>query len=387
MSQTASSSPPPPPPIEPSPGPSPGRGCGLKVSGCLIGCTAAIGLVVLVLVGLAWWVLAPGTQHPTEAAVGPESTGALQVRDLGADPGARKALEEVVREARRRAPGERRAESQLPGWFPKSDSGATAEAITKVLPREGTISFERVAGREEPAAVLVLNLRGLTRPLRMMLERGDTQSERYRGVAVSSEEGGNTFFAMVDGTLVMTDDRQAIHATVDRLLDGTGEPMASRLEILQRPPEGALLSGGVGFAPGELAARARRDAEQGSGPSGPSGSSAGHGSPPIDPARLEGVRRLELMVDGIEPQAIRLRVGVGTDSPGSVDDAADAVAELVRSELAPATVTVRRHQSAVTTSGAVLDVELNDWIGPVVDWLAREDSHDAAIDSPEQSRR
>ena len=361
MNPTASrsaSSPSPPPPIEPSSG----RGCGWKIPGCLLGCALAVGLAVLAVVVAAWWFLGPGTQRPTEAAVGPASTGALQVRDLGADPGAREALEEVVREVRRRAPASAQQKRELPAWLPVSDSAATAGAIAKVLPREGTLSFERVAGRDEPAAVLVLNLRGFTRPLRMMLDRGDAASERYRGVAVVAADGGDALFAMVDGTLVMTDDRGALHAAVDRLLDGTGEPMSSRLEILDRPPDGALLSGGVGFEPGELAAMAR--SERGSGRD-----ATADGAPPVDPAALDGVRRLELMVDGIDPRAVRFRVGVGAESPASADRAADAVADLVRKELSPATATVTR-STAPTSSGAVLDVELTDWIGPFAAWLA-----------------
>jgi len=371
IATSSASSPPPPPPIEPSSGPSSGGGCGWKIPGCLLGCLIAAGVVILAVVGAAWWFLGPGTQHPTEAAVGPESSGALQVRDLGADPGTREALEEVVREARRRAPARPDGENGLPGWLPVSGSGAQAGAIAKVLPREGTLSFERVAGRDEPAAVLVLNLRGFTRPLRMMLESEDAGTELYRGVAVASPEGGDVLFAMVDGTLVMADDRGALQAAIDRLLDGTGQPMASRMEVLERPPEGALLSGGVGFAPGELAAMARSRSER----------KSTHDSPPIDPARLEGVRRVELMVDGIDPRAVRFRIGVGTDSPGSADRAADAFADLVRSRLAPATATVTRSRAA-DSSGAVLDVELTDWIGPVAAWLVRGSEGEAVAPPP-----
>lgn len=72
----------PPPPIEPS------SGGGSRVPGCLFGCLIAVGVVLLVVAAVSWWLFGPGTQYPTEAAVGPESTGAFQVRDLGADDGA-----------------------------------------------------------------------------------------------------------------------------------------------------------------------------------------------------------------------------------------------------------------------------------------------------------
>ena len=180
-------------------------------------------------------------------------------------------------------------------------------------------------------------------------------------------------FAMVDGTLVMADDRGALQAAIDRLLDGTGQPMASRMEVLERRPEGALLSGGVGFAPGELAAMARGESAD--------ASAGNEAPPPIDPARLEGVRRIELMVDGIDPRAVRFRIGVGADSPASADRASEAVADLVRSRLAPATATVTR-SSASTSSGAVLDVELTDWIGPVAAWLVRGSEGEAVAPPP-----
>lgn len=344
----------PPPPIEPSSG----GGCGSKVPGCVFGCLIAVGVVLVVAAAVSWWFFGPGTQHPTEAAVGPESSGAFQVRDLGADDGVREALDEVLREAGRRAPGSQ--QSPRPLWLPTGEVRSSAASLSKVLPREGTLSLERVPGREEPAVVVVLNLRGFTRPLRMFLERGDGATESYRGVSVVVDEGDDLHFAMVDGTLVVAEGGDALRATIDRLLDGTGEPVASRLEVLEQPPEGALLSGGFEVEPGDLApspGQARGEGEEATD------------EPVVDPADFEGMRRVELMVDDVDPRAIHFRVGVAAESPAAAERATAAVADLLRAQLEPAVLGVTQRTEG---SSGVLEIELTEWIGPVADWLVRD---------------
>jgi len=284
--------------------------------------------------------------------VGPESTGAFQVRDLGADDGVREALDEVVREAGRRAPKSQK--SPAPAWLPTGDFQSSAAGFSKVLPREGTLSLERVPGREEPAVVLVLNFRGFTRPLRMLLERGEGAKESYRGVPVVVEE--DLRFAMVDGTLVVAEGRDLLQGAIDRLLDGTGEPMASRMEVLEPPPEGALLSGGFEVEPGDLAQVSGEEAEAAA-------------ERLVDPAAFEGMRRVELMVDGVDPRAIRFRVGVNAESPAAAERATAAVADLLRGELEPAVLGVTQRTEGST---GVLELELTEWVGPAADWLVRE---------------
>lgn len=359
------------PETQPSPGPigpSSRSGCGWKVpAGCALGCAAAIGVVLLIVAGYLWWLLGPGKQHPTQAAAGPEATGAYQLRDLGADEGARAALEEVVREVQRRSPS--RPGNEMPGWIP-SDPGSLAGAIGKVMPREGTLAFERVPGRDEPVAVLALNLRGFTRPLRMMIENPDNRPETYRGMPVISSEGGDLDLAMVDGTLVMSNDPQALRAAVDRLLDGTGGPVESRLEILQPPPEGAILSGGSSFEPGELSALLRPE-------EGRDGEAVK--APPIAPARLHGVERLELVVDGLDPGAIRFRLGVGGATPDQARQAAAALDELLRHELA----TVTYSATTRTTGGvSVIDARITGWIEPVAGWFVADEEEPRPATSP-----
>lgn len=350
------------PKTQPSPGqigPSSGSGCGWKVpGGCALGCAAVLGVAFLIVAGYLWWLLGPGKQHPTQAAAGPEATGAYHLRDLGEDEGAREALEEVVRDVQRRSAS--RPGNEMPGWFP-SDPGSLAGAIGKVMPREGTLAFERVPGRGEPAAVLALNLRGFTRPLRMMLENPDNRPETYRGMPIISPEGDELEIAMVDGTLVLSDDAQALRAAIDRLLDGTGGPVEGRLEILQPPPEGAILSGGSSFEPGELSVLLRpEEGREGQAVEAPS----------IDPARLHGAERLELVVDGLDPRAIRFRLGVGGATPDQARQAAAALDELLRAELATVT-----YSATVRTPGdaSVIDAQITGWIEPFAEWLVEDE--------------
>lgn len=343
---------------QPSPGPigpSSGSGCGWKVPGCVLGCAAVIGVVLLIVAGYLWWLLAPGEQHPTEAVAGPESTGAYQIRDLGEHEGARQALEEVVREVQRRSASGPHDPS--PAWVPR-DAATLAGAIAKMMPREGTLAFERVAGSDEPAAVLALNLRGFTRPLRMMLENPDNRPQTYRGMPVVSPDEGKLHVAMVDGTLVMSDHPGALRAAIDRLLDGTGRSVASRLELLGPPPETEpILSGSTRFEPGELSEMLRHEeGERGE-------------APPVDPERLRGVERIELVVDDLDPRAIRFRVGVGAATPDQARRAAAALDELLRDELATAT-----YNATASTTGttSVIDVRLTGWLEPFAESIAVE---------------
>mgnify|MGYP006201195789 CR=1 FL=1 len=115
---------------------------------------------------------------------------------------------------RSKASWPRRASS----WRFRPAARSRSTALAQVLPREGTLAFERVPGRDEPVAVLVLNLRGFTRPLRRLLEAPDKRPQRYRGIPVVDQPDGRTSYAMVDGTLVLADDPGLLRRTVDRLL-------------------------------------------------------------------------------------------------------------------------------------------------------------------------
>lgn len=329
----------------------PASGCGWKIPGCTLGCAAVVGVVVLGLGLFAWWLLGPGTQHPTGVAVGPESTGSFEIRDLSEDEDARAALDAVVREVQRRA--ESRAGSQrgaeTPSWFPTDDSALLSAVIARTLPRAGTISFEPIPGHEEPVLVVALNLRGLTRPLRRFLEGRDADSFRYRGVTVVGKPDTGSAVAMVDGTLVLAEHPEALRRAVDRFLDGTGEPTEGRLAILESPSGGALLAGGTDFEPGELTAALAAEQEE-------------TGEPPrVDPDSLAGVRRVELVVDHLAAEAIRFRVGVDTDSPAAARRAAPAFAELLDHELEGADLEVT---SRIDGSKAILDARLSSWIEP-----------------------
>ena len=336
-------------------GPSSGSGCGWKVPGCVLGCGAVVGLVLLLVAGYFWWLLSPGEQHPTDAVAGPESSGAYQIRDLGEDEGARRALEEVVRQVQNRSPSG--PEDAPTDWLPR-DPATLAGAMARVMPREGTLAFERVPGSDEPATVLALNLRGFTRPLRMMLESSDNRTETYRGMPVVNTDG-ELLVAMADDTLVMSDHPGALRAAMDRLLDGTGQPVASRLELLEPSPESPpILSGGSSFEPGEISEMMRQDEEE-------------RGTaPPFDPDQVRGVERIELVVDDLDPEVIRFRVGVGATTPDQARQGAAVIDEMLRDALAADSGAT--YGAAVSTIGttSVIDARLTGWIKPFAESIA-----------------
>ena len=331
-------------------------GCAPWLLGCVLGCGALVFLGAVALAVAGWWFVRPGEQHPTTAAVGPETLGAFRVADLGEDEGAREALTAIVRETSRLSPPP--ADAERPFWIQSDDPEALAELFGRMLPREGTVAFEPVPGGGEPTPVLVLNLRGLTRPLRMILEGDGQRSEVYRGVTLTTEEGGEGVFAMVDGTLVAAERPEAVRAVIDRILDDDTAPLATSFEVLDPPAPDALLSGGTSFEAGALADSLRREEEERGEP------------PPIDPTTLEGVTRFELVVDDLDAEAVRLRVGLGAVSEDAAATAARAMESLIRQEMAPASARVRTRTAGST---AVLEVEVTEWVGPFAEWLARSD--------------
>jgi hypothetical protein len=347
----------------------PSSGCGKWALGCALGCG---GLVVLFFVSVAiagWWFVTPGTQHPTTAAVAPDSQGAFRVADLGEDEGAREALEAVIREASRLSPGTSRHDR--PVWVQSEDPAAMAGLLSRLLPREGTLAFQPVPGRDEPSPVLVLNLRGLTRPLRMLLESDDHRTEPYRGVDIVGDQGGDTLLAMVDGTLVVAEHPGAMRGTIDRLLDGTGHTLETTFEILEPPAGGALLSGATSFERGQLAESLREGA-------------AGSGEPlPVDPSTLEPVSRLELVVDDLDSRSVHLRLGLAAPTAREAEAAARSMAVVLQREMAPA---VLRTSTSTRGSAAILDVEVSEWVEPVARWMAEQESDDADDAAGEPAR-
>ena len=342
-------------PMEPT-----GRGCGKGAAGCVVGCGGLVLLFLLIVGGAAWWLIRPGTQHPTTAVVGPQSAGAFRVGDLADDPGARAALEELLRAVDEKSPSTF-ASDDSPFWRRDgSDPRAAARVLRMLLPKEGTLSFEPVPDQEEPAAVLALNIRGMTKLLRALVEADRDTSEVYRGVTLARAEGGDAFFAMVDGTLLIADERTAARTGVDRLLDGTSQEMHQRLQILEEPEGRSLFLGSMDTEEGLLARSLQAESGEGEAREAP---------PSVDPEALEAVERLEISVDSLSGDAIVGRVGLAAGSPLEAEEAASAMAELLKTGMRPATVTVRPE---IRDDDAVLHFEISDWIDPIATELAGE---------------
>lgn len=334
-----------------------GSGCGKGAAGCVLGCGGLVVLTALIVVGAAWWLIRPGTQHPTTAVAGPDSTGAFRVGDLAEDPGAREALEEILVAVNERSPSTLRTEDR-PFWLrDERDPRGAATIVRMLLPREGTLSFEPVAGREEPAAVLALNLRGMTKLVRALVEADRDTAEVYRGVTLARSEEGEAVFAMVDGTLLIAGDPTVTKTAIDRLLDGATRGVERRLRVLGEPEGPSLFLGSVDTEGGLLARSLETEAEE------------QDSEPSVDPRSLETVDRLEISVDSLSGDAILARVGLATRSGPEAEEAAAAMAELLKAEMAPATVATR---SEIRGGDATLHLEITDWVGPVADSLAGE---------------
>lgn len=185
-----------------------------------VGCAIAGGL--LILAGLAafvlgmYWLLGSGRQAPTAAIVGPQSAGVVRISDLGADPGARALLGEVMARAQSAPTGG----PQLPKWMRDLQAAQARQGITQWLPREATISFER---RDDEALGLsaAVNLRGMVQPIRLgmmhALSRGggNTVSRHGRYELVAFEKRGALCF--MDGTVVWAPDAARLRTALDRL--------------------------------------------------------------------------------------------------------------------------------------------------------------------------
>ncbi|MDX1630997.1 MAG: hypothetical protein R3234_04005 [Thermoanaerobaculia bacterium] len=335
-----------------------GTGCGKGTAGCFLGCVGLALLSVLLVAGAVWWFIRPGTQHATTVVVGPESSGAFRVGDLAEDPGARAALEEILVAVNERSPSTLQSDER-PFWArDDADPRGAARVLGMLLPKEGTLSFEPAADREEPVAVLALNIRGMTKILRALVEADRDTSEIYRGVTLARSEEGDAVFAMVDGTLLITGDVAVAKGAVDRLLNGASPGIEQRLRTLDEPETSSLFVGSMDTREGLLSRSLEGEAEADQTP------------PPVDPRLLEPVQRLEIVVDSLSPETILARVGLATPSAPDAERAAAAMAEVLEKELSPAAVATRPE---IRGADAILHLEITEWVDPVAAHLAEGD--------------
>jgi hypothetical protein len=211
-------------------------GCGKWAIGCAIGCGAVVLLAVIAAGVGSWWMVRPGKQHATAAVVSPQASGAFAVGDLGSDPGVTALLDNFMREA------QRQQNRDAPEWVRQMQqmsaaSGSPTTGFRMFLPRQATVSLEpSTEGRDGPAVVAALNPRGFTRMLHFFLARGDTLAGKHRGhdvLRLSDDAWGS----LVGGTLLVSNEEQALHRGIDRFLDGpaAAAPAPVNLGLPSRP--------------------------------------------------------------------------------------------------------------------------------------------------------
>ena len=314
--------------------------------GCAIGCGA---LVVLSVVGAAvagWWWVSPGKQRSTVAVAAPDAAGAFQVGDLGADPGFTALLDHALRESQRQQQGD------LPPWMRQLQQAGAAGTSPSVglrmlLPRQATFAIEEPVDGGEPALVVAFNPRGLTRVFRTFMP-DEAVAGTHRGHELVSF-AGDSYAALVDGTVLMANEEGALRAGIDRLLDGEAAPPSPPPD-LGAPARGWDLAGAVDDRGGMLAELLYGESRE-----------------------TPGLRRALLGLDVASRDLATGRVVVecaDRDAQAAALHALEARAAALAAELAGSGLELR---SAVRADRgrAVLDLEVHGLAAATSAWIAR----------------
>jgi hypothetical protein len=325
--------------------------------GCAIGCGVVV-LLGVVAVGVGgWWALSPGRQHPTNAIASPTAEGAFQVGDLGKDPGFTALLDHFVRET------QRQQQQGLPPWMRQlqqaGQAGSSPSAgLRMMLPRQATFSLEEPADGGEPALLVAVNPRGLTRLLRTMLP-DDAIHDEHRGQRLMrfSDDG---YGALVDGTFLFASEEPALRGGIDRLLDRSGSPPPDPVE-LGAPSRAWDLTGTVDNSRGTLAEVLLGERRE-----------------------VPGMRRALVGVDLADRDLMTGRVVVECSGPEAAEAAIAGLAALVEkhgAELAEHGLELRS-VGRRDPRGAVLDWELHGFAAAVTHWAAEAGADDHSPNRP-----
>lgn len=332
----------------------PGMGPWQKTAiGCAIGCG---GLIVLSLIGGgigAWWMVRPGKQQATVAVVSPQSTGAFNVGDLAADPGVTAVADRFMREA------QRQQQRDMPPWIRQmqqmgaAGAGSPSAGLRMFLPRQATISLEpSTEGRDEPAVVAALNPRGMTNLLHFVLARGNTLQGQHRGHDLL-RLSDNAWASLLGGTLLVSNEEEALRHGIDRVLDGTpgSAPPPADLGL---PPHQWDLTGTVEGNETELATTL-------------------WGDEPPPP----GVRRALLGIDVATSDTTNGRVIVDCESPEAASEAALALDRRAaeRAEHLAEKGLALRAKSRVDGSRAVLDWDVSGINNALAVWMEKTQNY------------
>lgn len=335
-------------------------GCGKWAIGCAIGCGALIALVVIAAGVGSWWMVRPGKQHATTAVVSPQASGSFAVGDLGGDPGVTALLDNFMRET------QRQQNRNAPDWVRQMQqmsaaSGSPSTGLRMFLPRQATVSLEpSTEGRDGPAVVAAINPRGFTRMLHFILARGDTLVGEHRDYDVL-KLSSNAWGSLVGGTLLVSNEEQALHRGIDRFLDGAAAaaPPPVNLGLPERPWD---LTGSIDQRDEGFARFLWGDEEE----------------PPI------GVQRAALGVDVATSDRTTGRVALDCESAEAAAAALVALDRRVaeRAQRLAEKGMQLRAASRAEGSRAVVDWEVTGVDTAVATWVASEHDSSGAYDAP-----
>jgi len=237
-------------------------------------------------------------------------------------------------------------------------AGSPSAGLRMFLPRQATVSLEpSTEGRDEPAVVAALNPRGMTNLLHFVLARGNTLVGQHRGHDVL-RLSDHAWGSLLGGTLLVSNEEEALHHGIDRVLDGAASAAPPPPDLGQ-PAHQWDLTGTVDESDRELA-------------------TVLWGDEPAPP----GVRRALLGIDVATSDTTNGRVIVDCQSPEAASEAALALDRRAaeRAERLAEKGLALRATSRVDGSRAVLDWDVSGVNNALVAWMAK--MHDDTYRQP-----
>lgn len=191
----------------------------------VLGCGLAFGLLLLVGTGLGiygvYWALHPGRQMPTALVVGPRSVGVVRLERGDSDMGMQELAESVL-DAIQRA--QLAAEDdKLPPFIQSMRRFQLAQGHGNLgmwIPREATLSIEAGSEEDESRTVAAVNMRGLVRPMGLLIARMMRGEAKTRVLAHGDHEvivnPGGSAVSFAEGTLLFGSGAPELTAVLDR---------------------------------------------------------------------------------------------------------------------------------------------------------------------------
>lgn len=216
----------------------PESGSNQRWKSCAVGCLAVVvGLIALAVI-LYYWFKTPGPQVPTDAFIGPETIAILHVEGLSADPAMLAMTQNVLSElqsVRKRAMTDQEIPAILrfmADWNREVREEDAQEALED-LPRDLTISLEKVEGLATPQYLASGNLNRFPRALKLLYFFVGVfqEAEEFKGVRILTPFPDTELsVAFVEHTLLWGPSPEVIKLALSR---GTGQATAASSKVIE----------------------------------------------------------------------------------------------------------------------------------------------------------